>query len=89
MLRRLETSKEYVSPGELAVLYAALDKHERAFASLKTAYAARDLQSKYLGVDLRSTLYAPTRASQTSCAASASRREARARFAKIHRSSQA
>jgi hypothetical protein len=51
LLKRLETSKEYVSPGELAVLYAALGEHESAFASLERSYAAHDLQLKYLGVD--------------------------------------
>ena len=51
ILRQLETSKEYVSPGELAVLYVALGERERAFASLERAYAEHDLQLKYLGVD--------------------------------------
>ena len=51
ILKRLETSKEYVSPGELAVLYLALGEREQALASLEKAYAARDLQLQYLGVD--------------------------------------
>jgi eukaryotic-like serine/threonine-protein kinase len=51
ILKRLETSKEYVSPGELAVLYVSLGEHDQAFASLERAYAAHDLQLKYLGVD--------------------------------------
>jgi len=51
ILKRLQTSKEYVSPGELAVLYAALGEREQAFASLERAYAAHDLQLQYLGVD--------------------------------------
>ena len=50
MLKRLETSK-YVSPGELAVLYAALDQHEQAFRSLEKAFAARDVQMQFLRVD--------------------------------------
>jgi serine/threonine protein kinase/Tfp pilus assembly protein PilF len=51
ILKRLQTSKEYVSPGELPVLYAALGEREQAFASLEEAYAAHDLQLQYLGVD--------------------------------------
>jgi TolB-like protein/Tfp pilus assembly protein PilF len=51
MLKRLETSKEYVSPGELTVLYAALGEREQAFASLEKAYAAHDLQLQYLRAD--------------------------------------
>lgn len=51
MLKRLQTSKEYVSPAELVVLYAALGEREQAFASLEKAYAAHDLQLQYLGAD--------------------------------------
>jgi tetratricopeptide (TPR) repeat protein len=51
ILKRLQTSKEYVSPGELAVLYTALDEREQAFASLEKAYAAHDLQLQNLGID--------------------------------------
>jgi serine/threonine protein kinase/Flp pilus assembly protein TadD len=51
ILKQLEASKEYVSPGELAILYAALGMREEAFASLEKAYAARDLQLQYLKVD--------------------------------------
>ena len=51
ILKRLQTSKEYVSPGELAILYASLGEREQAFASLEKAYAAHDLQLQYLGVD--------------------------------------
>jgi tetratricopeptide (TPR) repeat protein len=51
ILKRLQPSKEYVSPGELAVLYTALDEREQAFASLEKAYAAHDLQLQNLGVD--------------------------------------
>jgi len=47
---QLQTSKEYVSPGELAVLYGALGEREQAFASLEKAYQAHDLQLQYLGV---------------------------------------
>lgn len=51
ILRELENSKEYVSPGELAILYTALGDKEKAFVTLERAYAERDLQLKYLGVD--------------------------------------
>ncbi len=51
ILRRLETSKAYVSPGELAVLYTALGERDQAFASMEKAYAAHDLQLQYLGAD--------------------------------------
>jgi tetratricopeptide (TPR) repeat protein len=44
ILKQLQTSKEYLSPCELAVLYVALDQREQAFASLERAYAERDLQ---------------------------------------------
>jgi TolB-like protein/DNA-binding winged helix-turn-helix (wHTH) protein/lipoprotein NlpI len=51
ILKRLETSKQYVAPGELAVLYAALGEREQAFASLEKAYAVHDLQLQYLGAE--------------------------------------
>jgi serine/threonine protein kinase/Tfp pilus assembly protein PilF len=51
ILKRLETGKRYVSPGELAVLYAALGEHEQAFKSLEKGFAARDPQLQFLGVD--------------------------------------
>src|SRR5205085_379158 len=44
ILQQLQTSKEYVSPCELAVLYVALNQHEQAFASLERAYVERDSQ---------------------------------------------
>ena len=49
-LSRLQISKGYVSPGELAILFAALGEREQAFASLERAYKAHDLQLQYLGV---------------------------------------
>ena len=51
ILKRLRASKEYVSPGELAILYAALGEREAAFASLEKAYAEHDSQLQYIKVD--------------------------------------
>lgn len=51
ILKQLQNSKEYVSPGELAILYAALNEREQAFASLEKAYATHDLQLQTLAVD--------------------------------------
>jgi serine/threonine protein kinase/Tfp pilus assembly protein PilF len=51
ILKRLEASKTYVSPGELPVLYIALGQREQAFRSLEKAFAARDLQLQFLGID--------------------------------------
>jgi TolB-like protein/Tfp pilus assembly protein PilF len=50
ILKQLET-KEYVSPGELAVLYTSLGEHEKAFASFEKAYAAHDLQLQFLKIE--------------------------------------
>ena len=51
ILKKLETTKEYVSPAELAVLYMGLDQKEQALSALERAYAAHDLQMRFLGVD--------------------------------------
>lgn len=51
ILKRLQTTDEYVSPGELAVLYTALGERDQAFASLEKAYASHDLQLGNLRVD--------------------------------------
>jgi serine/threonine-protein kinase len=51
ILKRLQSSDEYVSPAQLAVLYSALAEREQAFASLEKAYSAHDLQLQFLGVD--------------------------------------
>ena len=51
ILERLQTSGEYISPGELAVLYTAFGEREQAFASLEKAYAAHDMQLMFLGSD--------------------------------------
>lgn len=51
LLARLRTRTDHVSPGELAMLYAALGEREQAFALLAKAYEARDIQLQYLGVN--------------------------------------
>lgn len=48
ILRSVENDKDYISPGELAILYVALGERERAFETLEKAFAARDLQLQYL-----------------------------------------
>ena len=50
ILKRLQASKDHVSPGELAMLYTAMGDREQAFVSLEKAYEAHDLQLQYLGV---------------------------------------
>jgi eukaryotic-like serine/threonine-protein kinase len=50
ILDRLKATKEYVSPAELAILYAGLGDKDEAFQSLERAYAAHDLQLQYLKV---------------------------------------
>jgi tetratricopeptide (TPR) repeat protein len=49
-LKRLQTMREYVSPGLLPVLHIALGEREQAFTSLERAYAEHDPQLQYLGV---------------------------------------
>jgi serine/threonine protein kinase/lipoprotein NlpI len=51
ILTRLQTSKEYVSPGQLATLYVAQGDREQAFTLLEKAYQEHDQQLQYLGVD--------------------------------------
>lgn len=51
VLRRIENTKEYISPSELAVLYVNLGEHDKAFESLEKAYAAHDLQLKHIKYD--------------------------------------
>ena len=51
ILDKLNTTKEYVSPTELAALYAVLGDNDRAFALLEKAYAAHDLQLQYLKIE--------------------------------------
>jgi len=51
ILQQLRTDERYVSPAELAILYAALTEREQAFASLEKAYATRDPSVQSLGVE--------------------------------------
>ncbi len=51
ILDKLKTTKEYVSPAELAVLYFGLGDKEGALTSLERAYAAHDLQMQFLKID--------------------------------------
>jgi len=51
ILSKLKTTKEYVSPAELAILYTRLGDKEGAFQELERAYAAHDLQMQYLKVE--------------------------------------
>jgi tetratricopeptide (TPR) repeat protein len=51
ILARLQSSKEHVSPAELAILLTALGDRERAFASLEHAFEERDIHLQYLGVE--------------------------------------
>ncbi len=51
ILKNLKTTKEYVSPAELAILYTGLGDKEGAFQSLERAYGAHDLQMQYLKVE--------------------------------------
>jgi hypothetical protein len=47
----LKTTKDYVSPYELATLYVGLGDKEVALESLERAYREHDLQMQYLKVD--------------------------------------
>jgi tetratricopeptide (TPR) repeat protein len=51
ILEKAKTTREYVSPAELAVLHAGLGDKEAAIASLEKAYAAHDLQLQFLKTD--------------------------------------
>jgi hypothetical protein len=51
ILKQLETTREYVSAAELAVLYAGLGEKGKALSALERAYAAHDLQMQNLGID--------------------------------------
>ncbi|MEO7674516.1 MAG: protein kinase [Pyrinomonadaceae bacterium] len=51
ILDKLEATKKYVSPAEMAIIYAALGDQEKAFASLEKAYTERDFQLTSLKVE--------------------------------------
>lgn len=51
ILKGLQTTSEYVSPTELAILYNSLGDKEKAFISLEKAYAMRDIQLQFLKVE--------------------------------------
>ncbi|MBA3231454.1 MAG: protein kinase [Acidobacteria bacterium] len=51
ILDKLKTTEKYVSPTELAILYAALGDKEKAFASLEKAFTERDFQLTSLKVE--------------------------------------
>jgi eukaryotic-like serine/threonine-protein kinase len=51
ILSELQKTKQYVSPAELAVLYAGLSEKDQAFLSLERAYEAHDVQLQYLNSD--------------------------------------
>jgi tetratricopeptide (TPR) repeat protein len=53
ILNKLKTSKEYVSPAGLAMLYTSLGDKEAAFHWLERAYAANDPQLQHLKADPR------------------------------------
>jgi tetratricopeptide (TPR) repeat protein len=52
ILNKLKITKEYVSPAELAILYAGLGDKEEALALLQRAYDEHDLQLKDLRIGL-------------------------------------
>jgi TolB-like protein/Tfp pilus assembly protein PilF len=52
ILNKLKSTKEYVSPAELAILYAGLGDKEAALALLQRAYDEHDLQLKDLRIGL-------------------------------------
>ena len=51
ILNQVKTTKKYVSPATLAILYAALGDKESVFKSLEQAYAERDPQLQFLKVE--------------------------------------
>jgi eukaryotic-like serine/threonine-protein kinase len=51
ILRSLEKGEKYVSPVELAILYAALGERDKSLASLERAYAERDSQMQFLTIE--------------------------------------
>jgi TolB-like protein/DNA-binding winged helix-turn-helix (wHTH) protein/Tfp pilus assembly protein PilF len=53
ILSKLKTSKEYVSPTGVALLYTGIGDKEAAFQWLERAYVSHDSQLQYLKVDPR------------------------------------
>ena len=51
ILNKLKTTKDYVSPAELAILYVGLGDKEAALDSLERAYREHDSQMQYLKVE--------------------------------------
>ncbi len=51
IVKKMETTEEYVTPGESAILYIALGEKDRAFVQLEKAYAERDMQLAFLNQD--------------------------------------
>nr|ART37369.1 E55 [uncultured bacterium] len=51
ILNERQKTKQYVSPAELAILYAALSEKDEAFLSLEKAFRAHDVQLQYLNSD--------------------------------------
>lgn len=51
ILSQLQSTKKYVSPGAMAIFYAALGDKNSAFRSLEKAYAERDTQLQSLKVE--------------------------------------
>ena len=47
----MKTTKDYVSPAELAILYVGLGDKEAALDSLERAYREHDSQMRFLKVD--------------------------------------
>jgi serine/threonine protein kinase/tetratricopeptide (TPR) repeat protein len=47
----MQRTNKYISPAELAILYAGLGEKEQALAALERAYTARDLQLQFLNVE--------------------------------------
>jgi hypothetical protein len=77
MLNQLkQMSKErYVSPPDIALIYAGLGEKDQALTWLERGFSERSWYMVLLKVDPRLAPYTPTRASKTWCDASASRRK--------------
>jgi len=48
---QLETTKEYVAPAELAVLYVGLGDRDQALSALERGYTEHDLQLQFLAIE--------------------------------------